>query len=186
MPKKMPADLNHDQIRENFVQGTMVYRWKHFLLRCAIDCDGNDRNKRTWPFVYGMDEWQWVNAAMFDVADTTKAPILVAAWVFSPGGDETNLLHLPNYASEVFGFVELAVDKKAFPMDSCCEPWDVFSCSSGDCEVDSFQCPALEGFANVAALERESSFKNEALSSHRASQRKFYEEVEGEEDDEDD
>lgn len=136
-------ELDHQLIQSNFIASTLLFKWKQYVIRCAINCDGLDRRKKTWPFVFGMGEWQWVNSAMWDVSGAS--PKLVAAWVFSPSGDETNLLHLAEYADDVFAFHEAATGReKQFPLPACCAPHDAFSCSSGDDAVPSFRCPALE------------------------------------------
>lgn len=191
MPKVVFENLNHDLIRKNFIDSTLLFRWREkYVIRCAINCDGAERKRTTWPFVFGMSEWQHVNAAMWDVS-VGDQPLLVAAWVFSPGGDETNLLHLRAYADDVFSFHEEAKEDKTFEMPPCCDADDVFSCSSGDSPVKSFRCPALEAFQSLAALEQESPLKDEVLawkSSRGHHVRVFYEEdpVEYSEDDEED
>lgn len=166
MPKVDFNSLNHELIRRNFIESSYSFRWKEkYVIRCAMNGGGYVRKRTTWPFVYGMSEWQWVISAMWDVEGREGKPLLVAAWVFSPGGDETNLLHLESYASDAFEFHEAAKIAKTIPMPSCCEADSVFSCSSGDCPVDDddFQCPALATFETVEDLERDSSRKEEAL-----------------------
>ncbi len=176
--------MEHDlSVRSNFIKATLIYKWKHYVLRCGIDCDCA-RHRKTWPFVYGMSEWQSVNAAMWDAS--LERPKLVAAWVFSPSGDETNLLHLSEYADDVFAFHQLAKEDEQFPMDACCAPCDVFSCSSGDDVVKKFRCPALEDMS-AKELSEESPFKNEVVNrvnGQRVAKRKFYEEIEGEDENE--
>jgi hypothetical protein len=86
---------------------------------------------------------------------------------------------------EVVEFHELAAEEESFPLDPCCEASDVFSCSSGDDSVKSFQCPALEEIT-FEELQRESTFKAEALTLRRASHRKFYNEVDEDEEEEED
>lgn len=182
----MPRTLNHELIRHNFVESTLVFHWNDkYVVRCTMMEDGRPRHRATWPFVFGMNEWQSVLSAMWDVTVGDK-PLLVAVWCFSPSGDETNLLHLDSYATDVFEFVELAKEQRRLPMPRCCDPDDVFSCSSGDEPVDNddFQCPALSGFESIAALEQDSSKKAEGLAwmpvkGGGGARWEFYKEVEG-------
>lgn len=171
MPKVDFNSLDHELIRRNFIESSFSFRWKDkYVIRCTMNDNGDARKRTTWPFVYGMSEWQSVTSAMWDIQGPDGKPILVAAWVFSPGGDETNLLHLESYASDAFEFHEAAKEEQTIPMPSCCEPDSVFSCSSGDCPVDDddFKCPALAAFESVEELERDSTRKEEALAFQRA------------------
>lgn len=175
--KKPKLEIDANLVRGKFIEGSLLFRWKNYILRCAINCDGAVRLRRSWPFVYAMDEYQSVNSALWDVS--SGSPVLVAAWIFSPGGDETNLVYLEEHAENVFELHDLVRDGK-FPLSEGCESYDVFSCSSGDEAVEAFSCPALEDIS-MEDLTIETVYDGE-----KHDRRGKFLPQEGEEDEEDD